>query len=216
MRLYDYAASGNCFKVRLLLALLGRDYERVPVDIFAGDTLTDAYAAINPLRETPVLELDGGERLAQSAAILWLLAEGTAFLPEDGFERAQVAQWLSFEQERIMGGIANPRFRLLTGREGPGLQARLATGREALAVLDAHLADREFVVGAGPTIADLALFAYISRAGDAGLEHPPHVAAWLERIRALPGFVDDFVTYPDNARPGVSRSIYDSDDLNGS
>jgi glutathione S-transferase len=209
MRLYDYAASGNCFKVRLLLALLGRDYERVPVDIFAGDTLTDAYAAINPLRETPVLELDGEQRLAQSAAILWLLAEGTAFLPEDGFERAQVAQWLSFEQERIMGGIANPRFRLLTGREGPGLQARLATGREALAVLDAHLADREFVVGAGPTIADLALFAYISRAGDADLEHPPHVAAWLERIRALPGFVDDFVTYPDNARPGVSQSIYD-------
>ncbi len=209
MRLYDYAASGNCFKVRLLFALLGRDYERVPVDIFAGDTLTDAYATINPLRETPVLELDAGERLAQSAAILWYLAEGTAFLPEDRFERAQVAQWLSFEQERIMGGIANPRFRLLTGREGPGLQARLATGREALAVLDAHLADREFVVGAGPTIADLALFAYISRSGDAGLEHPPHVAAWLERIRALPGFVDDFVTYPDNARPGVSRSIYD-------
>ena len=210
MRLYDYDASGNCFKIRLLLALLGRDYERVPVDIFAGDTLTDAYATINPLRETPVLELDGGERLAQSAAILWLLAEGTAFLPEDGFERAQVAQWLSFEQERIMGGIANPRFRLLTGREGPGLPARLATGREALAVLDAHLADREFVVGAGPTIADLALFAYISRAGDAGLEPPPHVAAWLERIRALPGFIDDFVTYPDNARPGASRSIYDS------
>jgi glutathione S-transferase len=209
MRLYDYAASGNCFKVRLLLALLGRDYERVPVDIFAGDTLTDAYAAINPLRETPVLELDGGEHLAQSAAILWLLAEGTAFLPEDRFERAQVAQWLSFEQERIMGGIANPRFRMLTGREGPGITARLATGRHALDVLDEHLAGREWVVGAAPTIADLALFAYISRAADAGLEHPPRVAAWLERIRALPGFVDDFVTYPENARPGASRSIYD-------
>jgi glutathione S-transferase len=210
MRLYDYAASGNCFKVRLLLALLGHDYERVPVDIFAGDTLTDAYAAINPLRETPVLELDTGEHLAQSAAILWLLAEGTAFLPADRFERAQVAQWLSFEQERIMGGIANPRFRLLTGREGPGVQARLATGGHALDVLDAHLARREWVVGSGPTIADLALFAYISRAGDAGLEHPPQVAAWLDRIRVLPRFVDDFVPYPDNARPGVSRSIYDS------
>jgi glutathione S-transferase len=216
MRLYDYPASGNCFKVRLLLALLERDYERVPVDIFAGDTLTDAYAAINPLRETPVLELDSAERVAQSAAILWYVAEGTAFLPEDRFERAQVAQWLSFEQERIMGGIANPRFRLLTGREGPGLQARLATGREALAVLDEHLADREFVVGAGPTIADLALFAYISRAGDAGLEQPSQVAAWLEGIRALPGFIDDFVTYPGNARLGASRSIYDSRDLSAS
>ena len=211
MRLYDYTASGNCFKVRLLLALLRREYERVPVDIFAGDTLTDAYAAINPLRETPVLELDGGEHLAQSAAILWLLAEGTPFLPEDRLGRAQVAQWLSFEQERIMGGIANPRFRLLTGREGPGLQARLATGRHALDVLDAHLSGREFVVGDGPTIADLALFAYISRAADAGLAHPPDVGAWIDRVRALPGFVDDFVTYPENARPGVSRSIYDSD-----
>ena len=210
MRLYDYAASGNCFKVRLLLALLGREYERVPVDIFAGDTLTDAYAAINPLRETPVLELDGGERLAQSAAILWFLAEGTPLEPADRLGRAQVAQWLSFEQERIMGGIANPRFRLLTGRAAPGLEARLATGRDALSVLDAHLAGRSFVVGATPTIADVALFAYISVAGDAGVVTPPHVAAWLERIRALPGFVDDFVTYPGNARPGVSRSIYDS------
>ena len=209
MRLYDYAASGNCYKVRLLLALLGQPYERVAVDIFAGDTLTDAYAAVNPLRETPVLELDGGERLAQSAAILWYLAEGTRFLPADRVERAQVAQWLSFEQERIMGVIANPRFRRLTQR---GVNpARLATGRAALEVLDAHLAGREHVVGSAPTIADLALFAYVSRAQDAGLTHPPRVAAWLERIRDLPGFVDDFITYPDNARPGVSRSIYDLD-----
>jgi glutathione S-transferase len=207
MRLYDYAASGNCYKVRLLLALLGRPYERVPVDIFAGDTLTDAYAAINPLRETPVLEVDSGERVAQSAAILWLLAEGTDFLPGDGFQRAQVVQWLSFEQERIMGGIANARFRRLTER---GVDpARLATGRQALTVLDAHLARRDWVVGAAPTIADLALFAYTSRAPDAGLTHPPQVAAWLERVRGLPGFLDDFVPYPDNARPGASRSIYD-------
>ena len=124
-----------------------------------------------------------------------------------------MAQWLSFEQERIMGGIANPRFRLLTGRVGPGLEARLATGRHALSVLDAHLAGRRYVVGSGPSIADLALFAYISVAGDAGVVTPPHVAAWLERIRALPGFADDFVTYPDNARPGPARSIYDS--MNG-
>ena len=105
MRLYDYAASGNCFKVRLLLGMLGREYERVPVDIFAGDTLTDEYAAINPLRETPVLELDEGARIAQSSAILWYLAEGTPFLPDDALGRAQVVQWLAFEQERVMGGL---------------------------------------------------------------------------------------------------------------
>src|SRR5438128_752968 len=80
MRLYDYPASANCYKPRLLLALLGRDYERVTVDIFAGDTLTDAFAALNPARETPVLELDDGTIVTQSSAILWLLAEGTPYL----------------------------------------------------------------------------------------------------------------------------------------
>jgi glutathione S-transferase len=206
MRLYDYAASGNCFKVRLLLGLLDRSYERVPIDIFGGDTLTDAYAAINPLRETPVLELDSGERLAQSSAILWYLAEGTEFLPGDALGRAYVAQWLSFEQERVMGGLGNPRFRLLTGR--PVDEARLATGREALAILDAHLAARAWMVGDRVSIADLGLFPYVSVAGDAGVTLPDNVSAWIERVRALDGFVDDFVTYPANARPGAGSSIY--------
>jgi glutathione S-transferase len=207
MRLYDYAASGNCFKVRLLLALLGREYERVPVDIFAGDTLTDAFGALNPLRETPVLELDDGRTLTQSNAILWFLGEGTAWLPEDAFARGEVAMWLSFEQERVMGGIGGPRFRTLTGR--PSDPARLESGRGALAHLDAHLAAHDWLVGESPTIADIGVFAYTSRAPQAGLEHPPHVSAWLDRVRALPGFVDDFIVYPDNARPGASRSIYD-------
>ena len=103
VRLYDYTASGNCYKVRLLLALLGRRYERVAIDIFAGDTLTDAFAALNPLRETPVLELEAGATIAQSNAILWYLGEGTPFLPADKLERALVQQWLSFEQERHHG-----------------------------------------------------------------------------------------------------------------
>jgi glutathione S-transferase len=210
MRLYDYAASGNCFKVRLLLGLLGRPYERVPVDIFAGDTLTAAYAAINPLRETPVLELDSGEHLAQSSAILWYLASGTPLLPDAALERAQVVSWLSFEQERVMGGLGGPRFWLLTGRDASGVEARLATGRGALSVLDVHLAGRAYVVGSSPTIADLGLFPYVSVAGDAGLDLSdwPEVSAWLVRIRGLPGFVDDFVTYPPNARPGAGESIY--------
>jgi glutathione S-transferase len=208
MRLYDYVASGNCFKVRLLLSVLGQEYERVPVDIFAGDTLTDAFFAVNPLRETPVLELEDGRRLTQSNAILWFLGEGTPFLPDDAWERGLVASWLSFEQERVVGGIGGPRFRALTGR--PFDAGRLDTGRGALAHLDAELRGRDWLVGATPSIADLGVFAYTSVAGDAGLEHPPAVAAWLDRVRALPGFVDDFVTYPDNARPGVARSIYDS------
>jgi glutathione S-transferase len=107
----------------------------------------------------------------------------------------------------VMGGIGGPRFRTLTGR--PSGASRLETGRGALRVLDDHLAGRDWLVGEAPTIADVGVFAYTSRAGDAGLELPRNVSAWLERVRALPGFVDDFIVYPDNARPGVSRSIYD-------
>ncbi|HEY7074114.1 MAG TPA: glutathione S-transferase family protein [Solirubrobacteraceae bacterium] len=210
MRLHDYAASGNCYKARLLLALLGRPYERVPVDIFGGDTLTEAFGALNPLRETPVLELDDGTVVTQSPAVLWLLAEGTPFLPGGALERAQVVQWLAFEQERVMGGIGGARFRRLTGRAG-SIAGRLELAREALDVLAAHLRDRDWLVGDAPTIADVAVFAYTSRAADIDLdpaEWPP-VAAWLDRVRGLPGFVDDFVPYPPNARPGAGSSIYD-------
>jgi len=206
VRLYDYTASGNCYKVRLLLALLDRDYERVPVDIFAGATLTDAFGALNPGRETPVLELECGAVITQSAAILWYLAEDTAFLPAGRLERALVLQWLAFEQERVMGGIGGPRFRRLTGR--PPIEGRLAVGAEALGVLDGHLRDRAWLVGDRCTIADLAVFGYGHVAPEAGLEPGEHVAAWFERVRALPGFVADLEPYGANARPGAGRSIY--------
>jgi glutathione S-transferase len=206
MRLYDYPASANCYKVRLLLALLDRPYERVPTDIFAGDTLSDAYGALNPLRETPVLELDDGTAIAQSPAILWLLAEGTPFLPGDPVGRAQTLQWLAFEQERVMGGVGGPRFRHLTGR--PPIPGRLETGAGALAVLDAALERRDWLVGDRCTIADLAVYGYAHRAGDVGLSLGEHVRAWCDRTRALPGFVDDLAPYGDNARPGAGRSIY--------
>ena len=109
-----------------------------------------------------------------------------------------------------MGGLGNPRFRLLTGRDTSGVEARLATGRGALRCSTRTSRGRSFVVGDVAAIADLGLFPYISVAGDAGvdLRDWPQVSAWLDRIRALPGFVDDFVTYPPNARPGAARSIY--------
>jgi glutathione S-transferase len=212
VRLYDYAASGNCYKARLLLALLGRDYERVAIDIFAGDTLTDAFGALNPARETPVLELDDGSVVSQSGAILWVLAEDTPYLPARPVERGQVLQWLFFEQERVMNGIAGARFRIITGRAPEVVPGKLELGRSALEMLEAHLADRVFLVGDAPTIADVANFAYTHVAGDAGfqLAEYPAVERWLGRVRALPGFVDDLEPYPPNARPGVSRSIYDA------
>jgi glutathione S-transferase len=214
MRLYDYAASGNCYKARLLLALLGREYERVPVDIFGGDTLTDEYARVNPLRETPVLETDDGELIAQSNAILWYLAEGTDFLPADGAGRGQVLQWQFFEQERVMPGLGGTRFRRVTGRaaaDPAGDERRFQLGLDTLAALDAHLRGRDWLVGEWATIADLSVFPYTHVAGDAGfeLDRYPAVVAWLDRVRCLPGFVDDLEPYPENARPGKGRSIYD-------
>src|SRR4029078_10274182 len=133
MRLYHYDASCNCFKVRLLLALLGREYERVPVDIFAGDTLTDEFARVSPLRETPVLETDDGELVAQSNAILFYLAEGTEYLPDDRVARAQLLQWTYSEQERVMPGLGGTRFRRVTGRaaaDPAGDARRFQTGLE--------------------------------------------------------------------------------------
>lgn len=213
MRLHDYAASGNCYKPRLLLALLNRPYERAPIDLFAGGTLSDAFAVLNPVRETPVLELDDGAVVTQSPAILWFLAEGTPFLPPTPLGRAQVVQWLAFEQERVMTGIGGARFRLLTGRataEDPLVAGRLQTAREALDVLARHLADRDWLVGDSPTIADVAVFAYTSRAGDIELDLTawPPLAKWLDRVRGLPGFVDDFLSYPPNAHAGAGTSIY--------
>ena len=213
--LYDYPASANCLKARMLLALLGRPYERVDTDIFDGATLTDAYGELNPARETPVLVTDGGEVVTQSNAVAWFLAEGTPFLPAGALERAQVVQWLFFEQERVMPGIGGPRFRLQTGRaaaDDEAIVARLAIGRDALAQLERHLADRDWLVGDAPTIADLSVYAYAHLAEEAGIGLGPYPAfrAWVARVEALPGFANDLAPYPPNAAPGAGRSIYDA------
>jgi glutathione S-transferase len=210
MRLHDYAASGNCYKVRLLLALLGQPYERVPVDIFAGETLTDAFAALNPARTTPVLELDDGQALPESAAILWYLAEGTEFLPDDRLDRAHVLRWLCFARA-LTPAVAGARFQVMTGRTDGETPFLLANGGELLAKLERRLDGRDWVAVDVPTIADIALYGYTHVAADAGFDLSAHPAieAWLERVTALPGYVNDLIPYPPNARPGVGRSIYD-------
>ena len=217
MRLYDYAASGKCYKVRLLLALLGRPYERVAVDIFAGDTLTDEYARLNPARETPVLALDEGTIVTQSNAILWYLGEGTEFLPSAAVVRAHVAQWLLFEQERVMNGIGGARFRKLTGRNPELVRSRYALGLTALEILDDHLERRDSLVGGSCTIADISIFAYAHVAEEAGysLAEFPAVDAWLARVRALPGFVADLTSYPRTPAPGEGARSTTSDRARG-
>jgi len=212
MRLHDYSASANCYKVRLALAQLGLGYERVPVDIFGGDTLTDEFARLNPARMTPVLETDEGEALPESNAILVYLAEGTQLMPEDRAGRAQVLRWLFYEQAEVQPGIAGLRFRLLTGRlaaDDPNLAARQATGTAVLDVLEAHLRDQPFLAGRY-SIADISLYAYVHVAGDAGFDlggHPA-VRAWIGRVEATPGHMNDLEPMPPNSRVGVSRSIY--------
>lgn len=213
LRLYDYAASCNCYKIRLLLALLDRPYERVPIDIFAGETLTDAYARINPTRSTPVLEVLPGRFLPESNAILLYLAEGSSFLPTDRMERAQIVRWLLYEQTEVVPGLGGLRFRLQTGRlqpDDPDATRRRTAGEEVLAVLDHHLTEREFFVTGRYTVADIGIYGYTHVAGEAGYEmnRYPAIQAWLKRVAAQPGHVNDLAPYPPNARPGAGRSIY--------
>jgi glutathione S-transferase len=210
MKLYDYAASANCYKVRLLLAQLGRDYERVPVDIFAGDTLTDEFAAINPARSTPVLEHPAGVFLPESNAILLHLAKDTPLLPDD----PQVYRWLFFEQADVVPAIGGLRFRLITGRlqaDEPDALRRRAAAHDVLALLDGQLAQRDFIVGDGYGVADIGLYGYVHVAHEADLDLEPYpsVRAWLQRVESTPRYVNDLEPYPPNARVGASRSIYD-------
>ncbi|WCB94263.1 Disulfide-bond oxidoreductase YfcG [Baekduia alba] len=213
MRLYDYAASCNAYKVRLLIAQLGLDVERVEVDIFAGETLTEAFGALNPARTVPVLEHDDGRVLPESGAILWHLAEGTPLLPADPWTRAQILRWLLWEQADFLPAIGGLRFRLLTGRwaagDAPAI-ARRESAIEVLTLLDEHLQHHAFLVGDTYTIADIALFGYAHAAHEAGLPMDDFraVDAWLERVAGLPGHIDDVQPYPVSAHPGAGRSIY--------
>jgi glutathione S-transferase len=207
LTLYDYAASANCLKARVLLAQLGRPYRRVGVDIFAGDTGSAEYRRRNPLARTPVLELPDGTPIAESGAILLYLAEGTALLPDDPVARAHVHQWLFVEQNDVEPNLGRARFWRLTGRDerSPEVYANcLERGEAAIDGLEAHLDDREWVAAGAYSVADLALWAYVHLAPEAGvdLDARPAVRAWIERVQATPGFVDDLEPYPENALPG--------------
>ena len=202
MILYEHASSGNCLKCRLALRELELPYESVSVDLFRGETRTPEHFARNPDGRIPVLETDDGHTIAESGAILLFLADGTPLMPADRLERARVHQWMFFEQNRIEADLAVARFMKLAGRDAtfPEVFAnRLERGRDALATLDRGLADgRAFVAGDAYTVADIALYGYVHCGAEAGAdphEHP-HVAAWLGRVEATPGFVNDLAPVP--------------------
>lgn len=194
MLLYDSAISGNCYKVRLLAALLGLALERREVDVVDRSGRLELLGELNPGLRVPTLVLDDGRPLGESNAILCYLAEGTPFLPDDRYERAQVLQWLFFEQYDHEPNIAVVRFRTLhpeVGGDPADTDARRRAGHAALAALERHLSPRAFLVGERATVADLALYAYTHVAPEGGfdLRASPAVRAWLGRVEALPGYV---------------------------
>lgn len=193
MLLYDNPISGNCYKVRLLFSLLGIEYERREVDVIDRSDRAEVLGELNPALRVPTLVLDDGRPLAESDAILMYFAEGTEYLPADRYARARVLQWMFFEQYSHEPNIAVLRFWAEAGIEGDAGEAaaKLEGGYRALEAMERHLAGREFFVGAGPTVADLALYAYTHVAHEGGFEMGRFeaVGAWLERIRVLPGHV---------------------------
>ncbi|HEY5921920.1 MAG TPA: glutathione S-transferase N-terminal domain-containing protein [Kofleriaceae bacterium] len=208
MRLYTYGGSGNGYKIELLLAMLGRQYERVELSIFDGESRTPEFLNKNPAGRIPVLELDDGTCLPESNAILWHLARDTRFMPNPPLAQDRALAWLMFEQSEIEPVIGSARFWIQTGRHrarGDETQRRLAWAKQSLAVLDGVLADRGFLLGADASVADIAVYAYTHLAPEIGLELPKHVAAWCARIAALPGFVRGNVKYDAKAMLGDAQ-----------
>jgi len=195
MLLYDSPVSGNCYKVRLLLAHLGIPYERRTVDVVDRSNRRDVLGGLNPALRVPTLVLDDGRPLAESGAILWYLGEGTRFVPEDAYDRAQVLQWMFFEQYDHEPAIAVARFWLAySGRPeefADRLPERQAAGERALAAMEQHLDGRQFLVGDSVTLADLALYAYTHVAPEGGFDLEPHpaVRGWLALVASEPGHV---------------------------
>jgi glutathione S-transferase len=193
MLLYDAAISGNCYKVRLLFAKLGITYERRELSVFDRSDRPDVLGELNPGLRVPTLVLDDGRALAESGAILFHFAEGTEYLPADAFERAQVLQWMFFEQYDLEPNIAVLRFWAEAGTSHPDLEveAKRQGGERVLRALERHLDGRQFLVGDAYSIADIALYAYTHVAPEGGfsLQPYPAIEAWLARVADHPGHV---------------------------
>ena len=196
MLLYNSPPSGNCYKVRLLLAHLGIPYETRQVDVVNRSNRREVLGELNPALRVPTLVLDDGRPLAESNAILWYFGDGTRFVPDDAYQRAQVLQWMFYEQYEVEPALAVVRFWLAYSGRPDGLSAErreelTKAGHRVLATLDRNLTERRFLVGDARTIADIALYAYTHVAHEGGfdLEPYPAIRAWLERVASQPRHV---------------------------
>jgi len=193
LTLYDNLSSGNGYKARLILHQLDIPYTRVELDIDRRETRTPEFLSKNPNGRIPTLRLEDGTHLPESNAIIFYLADGTAFLPTERLARAQVLQWMFFEQYSHEPNIATSRYWLTHGIEitperKAMLELKQKAGHDALAVMEQHLRQRSYFVGDRYTIADVALFAYTHVAEEGGFPLAPYpaVRAWLARVAQQP------------------------------
>jgi glutathione S-transferase len=194
-KLYTMLRSGNSYKVRLALALLNIPYEAVEIDILRGESRTPDYLAKNPSGQIPLLEVDG-RYLAESNAILWFVAAGTSLAPEQRIERAEVLQWMFFEQHALEPNIGAAYFWLSLVRGGRELQTHaledwMERGYAALQVMENHLKTHQYFAAGQLTVADIALYGYTHVADrcDYDLATFPAIRAWLRRVEQTPGFI---------------------------
>jgi glutathione S-transferase len=187
---YGMASSGNCYKVRLLLTQLGEPFEWVEVNTLRQETRTPEFLALNPNGKIPLLKTEDGKLLPESNAILCYLADGTRFLPADRWARAEVMQWLFWEQYSHEPYIATARFirHFLKQADEPTLPQKTERGYKALALMETHLVRHKFFVCETYTIADVALYAYTHAAEQGGFDLSafPAVQAWLASVAAEP------------------------------
>ena len=196
--LHEDPLSGNCYKIRLTAALLGLPIERKLYDIRKGETRTPQFLAeVNGNGRIPVLQI-GDKLLPESNAACWYLADGSALIPAERFDRADMLRWMFFEQYNHEPNVATLRYWLaylgesaLTDLQRAQIPGKRAAGEAALALMDEHLAGHDWFAGGQPSLADIALYAYthVSEAGGFRLDDYPHVTAWLRRIEGLPGYV---------------------------
>ncbi len=192
LTLYEYAPSGNCYKIRLLLHQLGIPLTRIQVDVLKRESRTPEFLAKNPNGRVPLLELEPGKFLPESNAVLYYFAEGTPFFPEDRLEKAEAMSWMFFEQYSHEPYIATNRFLISYKKAEQEYADTIAKnqklGYAALDVMEKHLSAQDFFVANHYTIADIALFAYthVAHEGDFDLTSYPKILAWIARVQAQP------------------------------
>ncbi len=194
MKIYGDGLSGNCYKIQLFCSLIGLEYQWVEIDVLAGDTQTETFLNKNPNGKIPLLELDDGQLISESNAVLYFLASDTDYLPSDNYLRAKVLQWQFFEQYSHEPYIAVARYIAkylgLPDDRLSDYESKQPGGHKALQVMENQLNQSDFLIGDTCTIADISLFAYTHVADEGGFDLAgyPAILSWLDRIKAIPGY----------------------------